>query len=227
MAKIAWKPGTMLAPVPPVMVTCGTMERPNVLTIAWTGIVNTEPPLTYISVRPSRYSHVLIREQGEFVINLTTLSLVKAADFCGVKSGRDLDKFAACGLEVEPCLKVRAPMLKATPVALECKVKSVTSFPTHDMFLGEIVNVNVDSRYIDANGRLELEKSGLVAYLHGEYYTLGRFLGKFGFSVQKNPSKAPKKEFRPGAPKKVAKEKRPFKTVSKSTARPAKPKTGN
>lgn len=198
MTKISWKPGTMLAPVPPVMVTCGTMEKPNVLTIAWTGIVNSEPPVTYISVRPSRYSHNIIKESGEFVINVTTLELAKACDYCGVKSGKNTDKIKEMNLEIEACKKVAAPMLSKAPISLECKVKSVTSFKTHDMFLAEIVNVNVDDRYLEEDGRLALEKAGLLAYVHGRYYTLGRDLGAFGWSVDKtkeNKTKPRKSKF--------------------------------
>lgn len=188
----------MLAPVPPVMVTCGTMEKPNVLTIAWTGIVNSEPPMTYISVRPSRYSHNIIKESGEFVINVTTLELAKACDYCGVKSGKNTDKIKEMNLEIEACKKVAAPMLSKAPISLECKVKSVTSFKTHDTFLAEIVNVNVDDRYLEEDGRLALEKAGLLAYVHGRYYTLGRDLGAFGWSVDKtkeNKTKPRKSKF--------------------------------
>lgn len=198
MSKIAWKPGTMLSPLPPVMVTCGTMENPNVLTIAWTGIVNSEPPMTYISVRPSRFSHNIIKENGEFVINVTTLELAKACDYCGVKSGKNTDKFKDMELEIEPCSQVKAPMLSKAPISLECKVKEITSFETHDMFLAEIVNVNVDDKYIEEDGRLALEKAGLLAFVHGRYYTLGRDIGAFGFSVDKtkeNKTKPRKSKF--------------------------------
>lgn len=198
MSKISWKPGTMLFPLPPVMVTCGTTEKPNVLTIAWTGIVNSDPPLTYISVRPSRYSYSIIKESGEFVINIPTFELARACDYCGVKSGRNTDKFKDMELEIEPCVKVKAPMLVKSPVSLECKVKSVTSFETHDMFLAEIVNVNIDDRFLEADGRLALEKAGLLAFVHGRYYTLGRDLGAFGFSVDKtkeNKTKPRKSKF--------------------------------
>lgn len=198
MAKQAWKPGTMLFPVPPVMVTCGTMEKANVLTIAWAGIINSEPPMTYISVRPSRYSHQLITEANEFVINIANLPLAKACDFCGVKSGKSTDKFKEMGLELEPCKEVKAPMLKAAPVSLECKVVEVKRFGTHDMFMAEIVNVNVDDKYIEEDGRLAIEKAGLLAFAHGRYYTLGRDLGGFGFSVDKtkeNKTKPRKSKF--------------------------------
>ena len=198
MTKISWKPGTMLAPVPPVMVTCGTMEKPNVLTVAWTGILNTEPPMTYISVRPSRFSHDIIKDNGEFVVNIPTLELAKACDYCGVKSGKNTDKFKDMGLEIEPCLKVKAPMLVKSPISLECKVLNIQSFKTHDMFVAEIVNVNIDDKYLEEDGRLALEKAGLLAYVHGRYYTLGRDLGAFGFSVDKtkeNKTKPRKSKF--------------------------------
>lgn len=188
----------MLFPLPPVMVTCGTMEKPNVLTIAWTGIVNSEPPMTYISVRPSRYSHDIIKESGEFVINISTLELAKACDYCGVKSGKNTDKFKDMNLEIEPCKEVKAPMLVKAPVSLECKVKSVSSFGSHDMFLAEIVNVNIDDRYLEEDNYLALEKAGLLCFAHGRYYTLGRDLGAFGFSVDKtkeNKTKPRKSKF--------------------------------
>lgn len=185
MSKITWKPGTMLAPVPPALISCGTVEKPNVMTAAWTGIVNSEPPMTYVSIRPSRYSYGLIKESGEFVINLTTLPLAEAADFCGVKSGRNTDKFQEAQLSPLPCSKVKAPQIAESPVSLECRVRKIFSFGSHDMFLAEIVAVNVEESFIDDKGRLDLEKAGLVAYAHGHYYTLGRNLGGFGFSVNK------------------------------------------
>ncbi len=198
MSKISWKPGTMLFPLPPVMVTCGDMEKHNVLTIAWTGIINTEPPMTYISVRPSRYSHDIIKETKEFVINISTLELAKACDYCGVKSGKNTDKFKDMNLEIEPCQVVKAPMLKKAPVSLECKVVDIKSFGTHDMFTAEIVNVNIDDRYLEEDNRLALEKAGLLVFAHGRYYTMGRDLGGFGFSVDKtkeNKTKPRKSKF--------------------------------
>lgn len=197
MSKIKWKPGTMLAPVPPALISCGTVDKPNAMTAAWTGIIASDPALTYVSVRPSRYSHELIKKSGEFVINLTNLPLVKAADWCGVKSGRNIDKFKEMGLTAEPCSEIKAPQIKEAPVSIECKVISVTSHGTHDMFLAEIAAVNVDDKYIDEEGKLWLEKAGLVAYVHGFYYTLGRNLGKFGFSVEKKPQKDKTKTFAP------------------------------
>ncbi len=202
MTKITWKPGTMLAPVPPALISCGTVDKPNVMTAAWTGIINSEPPMTYVSIRPSRYSHRLISESGEFVINLTNLPLAAAADYCGVKSGRDVNKFKEMHLTPAPCSQLKAPQVGESPVSIECKVKDVHTFGSHDMFLAEIVAVNVDDQYLDENGKLWLEKAGLVAYVHGFYYTLGRNLGKFGFSVDKKrlaaaEQKAKKTETKP------------------------------
>lgn len=205
MTKITWKPGTLLAPVPPALISCGTLEKPNVMTAAWTGIIASDPAMTYVSIRPSRYSHQLIKESGEFVINLTHLPLVKAADWCGVKSGKNVDKFKEMGLTAAPCSKIKAPQIEEAPVSLECKVKSVTNYGTHDMFLAEIVAVDVDDKYIDEEGKLWLEKAGLIAYVHGFYYTLGRKIGKFGFSVEKNPKKVKEKDFEPK--EKIAKNK--------------------
>ena len=149
MTKTVWKPGTMLYPLPPVMVTCGTMEKPNVLTVAWTGIINSDPAMTYISVRPSRYSHELIKNNKEFVINLTTAKLLKAADFCGVKSGKGIDKFKETGLTVLPCQKVKAPMIEQSPLSLECRVTEIKPLGSHDMFLAEIVAVHVEEELLD------------------------------------------------------------------------------
>ncbi len=185
MSKITWKAGTLLAPVPPALISCGTVDKPNVMTAAWTGIINSEPPMTYVSIRPSRFSHALIKQSGEFVINLTTLPLVEAADYCGVKSGRDTDKFAAMHLTPAPCAKISSPQIEESPLSLECKVKNIMSLGSHDMFVAEIVAVNVEEKFIDEKGHLDLEKAGLVAYSHGHYYTLGRNLGGFGFSVNK------------------------------------------
>ena len=193
MAKITWKPGTLEYPLPPVMVSCGTMEKPNIMTAAWTGIVSSEPPMTYVSIRPSRYSHELIQESGEFVINLTTLQLLTAADFCGVKSGREINKFKHLKLTAGKCSVVSAPQIVESPVSLECKVKSITNHGSHDMFLAEIVAVNVDDQYIDENGKLSLEKTGLIAYSHNYYFTLGRNVGFYGFSVCKSAAKATEK----------------------------------
>lgn len=171
------------------MVTCGTMEKPNVLTVAWTGIVNSEPAMTYISVRPSRYSHELISENREFVINLTTAKTLKAADFCGVKSGRDVNKFAEAGLTPVAATAVKAPLIEESPLSLECRVTEVKSLGSHDMFLAEIVAVDVADEYLDADGKFRLEDSGLIAFCHGGYYALGGKVGSFGFSVEKKKSR--------------------------------------
>lgn len=187
MAKAIWKAGTLLAPVPPVLVSCGTLEKPNVLTIAWTGIVNTNPPMTYISVRPERYSHDIIADSGEFVVNLSTVALLRATDFCGVKSGRDTDKCKLCKLTAEAASQLGAPMIAESPLSIECRVKKILPLGSHDMFLAEIVAVNVDSKLIDKAGKLDLSAAGLLAYAHGEYFELGKRLGTFGYSVRKKP----------------------------------------
>ena len=193
MAKLQWKPGTLLAPAPPALVSCGTMEAHNVLTAAWTGIVNSEPPMTYVSIRPQRHSHGIIKESGEFVINLPTEAIVKATDLCGVKSGRDVDKFALTGLTAEPSNLVAAPGIAECPISLECKVREVIRLGSHDMFLADIVAVDVDPKYVDEKGALHMEKAGLLAYAHGAYFGLGKQLGTFGFSVRKKPLKKGRK----------------------------------
>lgn len=196
MAKLSWKPGTLLSPVPPAMVSCGTMEHPNILTIAWTGIVNTIPPMTYISVRPQRYSYPIIRDSGEFVINLTTRELVHSADWCGVKTGAKEDKFAACGLTPELVPEVSAPAIAESPVNFCCKVRQIIPLGSHDMFLAEIVGMHVDGQYVDAAGKLHLDRARLAAYSHGEYFALGEKLGTFGYSVRK-PVKKKRKPAKP------------------------------
>ena len=185
MSKIEWKGGALLAPVPPTLISCGTLDKPNVMTVAWTGILNTKPPKTYISVRPERFSHPLITQSGEFVINLTTEKLVKAADFCGVRSGRDHDKFALCNLHAEQSCKVSAPSIAESPLSLECRVTDRVSLGSHDMFIADILCVTVDESLITPEGKLCLDKCGLAAYAHGEYFALGKKLGSFGYSVRK------------------------------------------
>ncbi len=189
MSKVTWKAGTMLAPVPPALISCGTMAKPNVMTAAWTGIICTEPTLVYVSIRPTRYSNELIRQSGEFVINVPTVALAKAVDLCGVKSGREVNKFALAELTPVACAKVKAPQIGEAPVSLECKVKEITSFGTHDMFLAEVVAVNADEALINKSGALDLQKAGLLAYAHGFYYGLGKKIGKFGWSVEKKSTK--------------------------------------
>ena len=185
MTKRVFRPGTMLNPVPAVMVSCGNGSRHNIITIAWTGIINSDPPMTYISVKKERYSHDLIKESGEFVINLPTRELVKAVDWCGVKTGRKVDKFKEMHLTAEPSAKVSAPLLAESPVNIECKVREVVSLGTHDMFIADIVGLDVAKELLDEKGKLCLDKAGLLAYAHGEYYGLGKKLGTFGYSVRK------------------------------------------
>lgn len=182
-----WQPGTMLYPLPAVLVTCGDApENFNVLTVAWTGTVCSTPAMCYISVRPERYSYDIIKRTGEFVINLTTRSMARATDWCGVKSGRDTDKFAEMHLATVPSAVVKAPALEASPVSIECRVKQVIPLGSHDMFVAEVVNVSVDDRYIDPeSGKLMLDKADLLAYSHGEYFALGESIGFFGWSVRK------------------------------------------
>ena len=189
MAKIKWRGGAMLAPVPPALVTCSDGERDNVLTVAWTGIVCTDPPKTYISVRPKRFSYDIIKKSGEFAINLTTADLVRAADWCGVYTGAKVDKFERCRLSKEPAQEIGCPILSESPLSLECRVTDVIPLGTHDMFLADIVAVDVDESLLDEQGKLHLERAGLVAYAHGDYFELGRKLGKFGYSVAKKKKK--------------------------------------
>jgi len=186
MAKQIWKPATILNPVPVVMVTCVDKNgKPNIITLAWAGTINSEPPMLSISVRKERYSYNLIKEKGQFVVNLTTEKLAFATDFCGVKSGKDVDKFAVTGLTPEKASKLDVPLIKESPVNIECIVKNIIELGSHDMFIGEIVAVNVDEKLMDKKGKLHLEKAGLICYSHGEYWSLGQALGYFGYSVTK------------------------------------------
>lgn len=189
MNKIEWKGSTLLAPVPPVLVSCGTMEAPNALTVAWTGIINSQPPKTYISVRPERYSHDIIKESGEFVLNLPTSAMVRAIDYCGVKSGRDENKIAAAKLSVQPVNGFACPMISESPVSLACRVTEIVCLGTHNMFLADIVAVHVAEELLNEDGKLRLAKAGLCAYAHGEYFALGKKIGDFGFSVKKRKKK--------------------------------------
>lgn len=185
MAKAKWKAGTFIYPMPAVMVTCGTMEKANIITVAWTGILNTNPAICYISVRPERYSHDIIKENGEFVINLTTKQLTYATDWCGVKSGRDVDKFKEMHLTKEKGNFVKAPLIKESPVSVECKVKQIVPLGSHDMFMAEVLSIDADERFIDKNGAFDISKCDLIAYANGGYYSLDKKIGKFGYSVQK------------------------------------------
>lgn len=187
-----WRPGTMIYPLPAVLVSCGaTPDEYNVLTVAWTGTVCSDPAMCYISVRPERHSYDIIKRNGEFVINLTTEELARATDWCGVRSGRDYDKFAEMGLTPVPATVVKAPIIAEAPVSIECRVRNIVPLGSHDMFVAEVVNVVVDERYINADtGKFEMERAGLIAYLHGEYFTLGKAIGHFGWSVRKKPKKS-------------------------------------
>jgi flavin reductase (DIM6/NTAB) family NADH-FMN oxidoreductase RutF len=188
--KIEFKPGTMVYPVPAVMVSCGnTEEEHNIITIAWTGIINYEPPMTYISVRKSRYSHSILEKNKEFVINLSTDELAFATDYCGVKSGSKINKFKEMKLTKIPATKLNTVMIAEAPVNVECKIFDVIVLPSHDMFLAEIVAVNVNKSLMNNKGKLELEKLNLLAYSHGEYVKTGKSLGRFGFSVMKAKTK--------------------------------------
>ena len=186
MGREVWRAGNMLYPVPAVMVSCARpSERPNIITVAWTGTVCSNPAMVSISVRPRRYSYNIIRETGEFVINLTTEKLVRATDYCGVRSGRDVDKFQEMHLTAGKADKVSAPLIQESPVNIECRVKDVMELGTHHMFLAEVVAVDIDDRYLDASGKFDLNKAGLIVYSHGEYLALGEKLGSFGYSVKK------------------------------------------
>ncbi|HEX2925623.1 MAG TPA: flavin reductase family protein [Ruminiclostridium sp.] len=186
MAKQVWKPSTMLNPVPVVMVSCADKEgKPNIITLAWAGTVNSDPPMVSISVRKERHSYELIKDKGEFVINLPTRKLTFATDYCGVKSGRDIDKFETMGLTPEMASKVGVPVIKECPLNLECVVKQSIELGSHVMFLAEIVATNVEEFLLDENGKLDLDKAELICYSHGEYFPLGKPLGFFGYSVAK------------------------------------------
>lgn len=189
MPKQHWKGSVLLAPVPAALVSCGTVEEPKVLTIAWTGVLCTHPPMTYISVRPTRHSYPILMEKKEFVINLTTSAMCRETDFCGVRSGKDIDKFDHCGFTPEPCETISAPQIKECPVSLECRVSETKELGSHTMFMAEITGINADERYIDSKGKLNLQQCGLMAYAHGEYFALGRKLGDFGWSVKKKKKK--------------------------------------
>lgn len=196
MGKQFWKPGNMLYPLPAVMVSCQREnEKPNIITLAWVGTVCSDPAMVSISVRPERYSYDIIRETGEFVINLTTKDLAAATDYCGVRSGRDVDKFREMHLTPSPSQKVSAPGILESPVNIECKVTQIVKLGSHDMFLAEVAAVAVNEECLDEKGRLLLNETGLIAYSHGQYFSLGEYVGKFGYSVRKKEEKG-KKESR-------------------------------
>jgi flavin reductase (DIM6/NTAB) family NADH-FMN oxidoreductase RutF len=191
MSKIEWKPGNMLYPLPAVMISCGTKpEDHNIITISWTGTINTDPPMVSISIRKERHSFNIIKEAGEFVINLTNKELAKAADWCGVKSGKDFDKFKEMNLTAAPASKIKTPLIDESPVNIECKVTQVIELGTHHMFLAKVVAVNVEERYLDKQtNKFDLRQTDPITYLHGSYYTLGENIGRFGFSVRKKREK--------------------------------------
>ena len=193
MSKIKWKGGALIAPVPPAMISCmGSDGKPNIITVAWTGILSTHPPKTYVSVRPTRHSYELIRESGEFVINLTSKELTKAADLCGMKTGRKIDKFKECNLTAEfdeQFSEFSCPSIGESPMSIYCKVDQVIPLGSHDMFIADIVGIGVNENLIDETGKLCLDKAGLTAFAHGEYFELGKKIGTFGFSVAKKKKK--------------------------------------
>ena len=197
--RMLWKPGNMVYPVPAVMVTAADREgKSNIITIAWTGTVCTNPPMAYISVRPERYSYGMLKETGEFVINLTTEKLVRATDYCGVKSGRDTDKWKETGLTPIPAQEVNVPLIKDSPVNIECRVSEIRELGSHHMFLARVVAVDVDEAYLNEQGRFELQKAAPIVYSHGEYYGLSSLLGTFGYSVRKKTVPARGNKKRPG-----------------------------
>lgn len=193
MGRSIWKAGTFEYPLPAVMVTCGDMKNSNIITVAWTGILNTNPAMVYISVRPIRYSYKLIKENKEFVINLTNKKLAYATDWCGVRTGAKYDKFKQMNLHKEKGKFVKCPLIKESPVAIECKVKEIINLGSHDMFIAEVLSIDADEKYIDEKGAFDISKCDLIAYANGGYYTLGKKIGKFGFSVKKNKTKNNKK----------------------------------
>ena len=184
---ISWKPGTMIYPLPAALISCGSSEEDyNLITLSWMGTICTNPPMCYISVRPERHSYPIIKETGEFVINLTNEEMAYATDWCGVKSGRDFNKFKEMKLTAVPGEKVKAPVIAESPLAIECKVKEIIPLGSHDMFIADVVNVQADSQFIDpVTDKFDLEKAKLIAYSHGHYYKLGEEIGKFGWTVEK------------------------------------------
>lgn len=192
MSKLHWKGSALLAPAPPVMVTCGDMETSNIITVAWAGIINTHPPRVSIAIRPTRHSYGIIKERGEFVINLTPASLVRECDYCGIYTGAKVDKFEKTGLHKEPAVEVACPVIAECPLALECKVMDILPQGTHDLFLADVVGIDVDESILDESGKLCLDRAGLAAFAHGEYFALGEVIGKFGFSAAKKKKPHPK-----------------------------------
>jgi len=186
-----WKPGTMIYPLPVAMISCGSSpDEHNIITVSWVGTICSDPPMCYISVRPSRHSYEIIKRTGEYVINLTTEALARATDWCGVRSGRDFNKFEEMKLTAGKATLVKAPLIEESPVCIECRVREIIPLGSHDMFISEVVNVKADDQYLDpVTGRFDLQQAGLLAYCHGDYYGLGKKIGKFGWSVQKKKKK--------------------------------------
>lgn len=210
MGKQIWKPGTVLYPMPLAMISCGTMEKSNIVTVAWTGIVNTNPAMTYVSIRPSRFSYDIIKNSGEFVINLVNRDLIYACDYCGVKSGRDVDKFKEMNLTARKGNIVDAPIIYESAINIECKVKEILPLGSHHMFLADVVSVNASDEYFDEAGKFHFNKSDPVCYSHGAYYTLGEKVGSFGYSVKKKPTTKTQKKITTNhtAPKSADKKRR-------------------
>ena len=192
MARQIWKSGTFLYPLPAAMITCGDMENANIMTVAWTGIINTNPAMCYISVRPERYSYNIIKENREFIIHLTNKELAYATDWCGVKTGAKVDKFKELHLTKEKAKFVKCPIIKESPVAVECRVTEIKELGSHHMFIAEILSIDADEKYIDENGAFDISQCDLIAYSNGHYYSLGKKIGRFGFSVQKKKKKSKK-----------------------------------
>lgn len=194
MGKVKFRGGTLLGPLPPVMVSCGDETASNILTIAWTGILNTIPPKTYISVRKKRHSHAIISEKREFVINLTPASLARTADYCGIYTGAKVDKFSACHLSRTFVPEVSAPLIAECPISLCCRVSDVVELGSHDMFVADVVAVYAEDSLLDERGKLHVERADLCAYAHGDYYSLGKRVGSFGFSAAKKKKPAAKRK---------------------------------
>ncbi|MGQ1946601.1 flavin reductase family protein [Geofilum sp. OHC36d9] len=195
MAKIDWKPGNMIYPLPAVMVSVGTsVDEYNIITVSWTGTTCSNPPMCYISVRPERHSYELLKKAGEFVLNLTTHDLAFATDWCGVRSGRDYNKFGEMKLTPAPASVVNAPIIAESPVNIECRISQIIPLGSHDMFLAEVLNVKVEDEYLDSKtNAFALDRANLICYSHGRYFDIGKPIGKFGFSVQKKKSKKKKR----------------------------------
>ena len=194
--KKCFNPGNLLYPLPAVMVTCGDMERSNIITVAWAGTVCSDPAMVSISIRPERYSHGIISSTGEFAVNLVTRKLIRATDLCGVISGRNTDKFMETGLTKAPAFKVSCPVIAESPVSIECGVQKIIKLGTHDMFLARVLCLDVSEAVIDRTGKFLLNSSGLAVYSHGEYFSLGEKLGSFGYSIRKKPKKKTDKKRR-------------------------------